>query len=294
MVTDAQHSLFSTALDSSRRFQVIEGREESRTTIRPFLFGNVKLTDDDALACADIEVIKNAGTIQLRYWRVRNLRTVESFSPAPPSTQPIHEKKKKAALSHMASYGAAVAKAPTSRLAWNWVDPIDSPYSVVEFRYRSRTLLQLDGHIPDSPEPSPEPAASASPSPPPVAGPSQPRRSSSTLGGSARSPSASASAEAERIAALERELEALRRQERMAELQRELDSLRGGGGASGSGSPSGPQTQGKRAAPSGKLSAKEMKKVKLEEGAKIEREKEENKKKGKKAEVIDLCDSDSD
>ncbi|GAA5875423.1 hypothetical protein JCM16303_000620 [Sporobolomyces ruberrimus] len=37
---------------------------------------------------------------------------------------------------------------------FDWVDEEDHPSQVFEFRYRSRQLLQLEGHVPDSPAPS--------------------------------------------------------------------------------------------------------------------------------------------
>ncbi|GAA6001247.1 hypothetical protein JCM10207_007484 [Rhodosporidiobolus poonsookiae] len=238
----------------------------SLTQIEPFVFGNLRLTDDDDAACTDENVIKNLGSIQLVYRRVKHLKDGGNVVQQKSAQQAIHERSKKANPSHMASFGAPVAASSNNRLTFNWLDT--EPYSVVRFNYRSRQLLQIDGHIPDSPAHSPR--ASPSPGPAgspaaPVAGPSQPRRRSAGAGASG-SPDPAAAA---RIAALEAELALLRESQ-----------------GQGLG-----QVKRERGEADIDLIADERR-IKREKVEEIEREKEKNRKKGKKAEVIDLCDSD--
>lgn len=76
-----------------------------QTTIRPFLFGRVQLTDKDDEACNDETVIKGLGSITMKYIRVQNVRkttTGHHFTPA--KTQTVHERAKKAKLSHQVRY----------------------------------------------------------------------------------------------------------------------------------------------------------------------------------------------
>ncbi|GAA5971508.1 hypothetical protein JCM11641_000618 [Rhodosporidiobolus odoratus] len=247
------------------------------TTIWPFHFAKLQTTDDDENACKDEQVVKNIGTVQLRYWRVKNVRTVKTSVKAAVQAKPVHERSKKAALSHQAGYGAPVAVEPSSRSIYDWVDSL---FSVLELRYLSRSSPSLSPETARSP--SPERATPGSP----AAGPSQPRRSSSTQ--AARSPSATANLS--RASQLKEELESLERLERIAKLKRELALLEGGAEASSTPTPE----RGARRAAVAALTAEEIKKVKLEEGAKLEREKKRNKRKGISSEVIDLCDSDSD
>ncbi|GAA5868980.1 hypothetical protein JCM8547_003240 [Rhodosporidiobolus lusitaniae] len=226
------------------------------TSFRPFLFSKLATTDDDENACTDETYVKGLGTVRLQYLRVKNMRAVENRAvKGAADMKPIHEKSKKATLSHQASYGLPVVEPLKTRSTYEWVDPKDSPLTTIDFRYRSRAILQFQDYIPASPEPeasaspSPEPAASTSSSLQPVAGASQPRRSTSSAAPAPSGSPLTPAAETDRIAQLEAEFESLRRQERMAQLQHELDDLRGGsggGGASGSQqsqSPSGSQLE---------------------------------------------------
>ncbi|GAA6026773.1 hypothetical protein JCM8097_005850 [Rhodosporidiobolus ruineniae] len=296
-VNRSNEGYFLDPANAASRFVSFQGKELDNTSIAPFLFTKLTMTDNDQNACKDEDVIKGIGSVQLRYWRVENLRTSSSSTFTSSQTKPIHERSKKATLSHMAGFAPPISTTQGDRLTYDWYDYQANPLSVLEFRYRSRALLQFAGHIPATPPPERSPSseldeldssnysASASPA---VAGPSNPRRaaSSSTATGRSLSPSS----EAARIAELKAEYESLRRQERLAQIQRELGTSCSRLSPSSSSSQQPSQKQIKREpAP---LSQDELKKIKLEEGAAIEREKAQNKKKGKALEVIDLCDSD--
>ncbi|GAA5875430.1 hypothetical protein JCM16303_000622 [Sporobolomyces ruberrimus] len=126
---------------------------------RPLCFGKLSTTDDDDAACSDERVIKDLGSIRCVYRRISGIR--ESYRKPrrertnEVETKPIHEKNKKARLSHQATFGEAKAVRPHSTSSYNEVDTMEHPLQVFEFRYRSRQLLQLEGHLPDSPRASP-------------------------------------------------------------------------------------------------------------------------------------------
>ncbi|GAA6026765.1 hypothetical protein JCM8097_005846 [Rhodosporidiobolus ruineniae] len=294
---------------SPDRVHVFKGKETATSHI-PFLFQPLQVTADDDDACTDENIIRGLGSLRLKYHRVTDFHdssSLNDFAKSKPSTSKlIHESSKKATLSHQAGFGEPEAKEGMENVDFDFLDPEDSPLAQLEFRYRSRVLLQLEGHIPASPEPSPSPKRSPSPVQPasaspasrpsasPVAGPSNPRHPSSSTAAADAGPAASSgspsSADLSRLSQLEAELAEPQREKRIAALQREIDQLRGGASPSSSTSTS---TAAKRIKPEpGTLSESERKRVKREEVDEVEREKEENKRRGKKAEVIDLCDSD--
>ncbi|GAA5826951.1 hypothetical protein JCM11251_002177 [Rhodosporidiobolus azoricus] len=145
---------------------VYESKRISVTTVRPFMFAKLNLTDDADLATADEHAVKNLGTIQIELYRVHVVGTEykqEIFKEAKQHT--FDERSKKATLSHQAGYGAAKSNVDSGkRVRCDYVDRYGSPFKVLEFKYRSRALLELDDII--EPEPA---AAEASPPPAPVA-----------------------------------------------------------------------------------------------------------------------------
>ncbi|GAA5892759.1 uncharacterized protein JCM6883_007463 [Sporobolomyces salmoneus] len=291
---------------SKSRLNTISGRKVSDNFERPFLFSKLATTDSEDLACNDEQVIKNLGTLQLDCRRATNLRQSTKKSVYKPrEASLIHEKAKKAQLSHQASFAAAVPMQRYTKWACDYIDSRDSPFFSIAFRYRSRQLLQLEGHIPPSPAPSPEPSPSASPSvsvsPAPVqaqasnspaATTSNPNRRSSSSVQPSQSSQAQ-SAEQERLARLEAELAMLQREQRITILRREIHGLKGELGASGSaGSPSSGRKI--KAEPSDdQRDAKKVKRETGEESLSTSTSGAKGKGKGKqKAEVIELSDSD--
>ncbi|BGP38184.1 hypothetical protein JCM10449v2_002113 [Rhodotorula kratochvilovae] len=295
-------SMFNQPADDSSRKIVFKGTKETQITIRPFQFSTLRLTDDDDLACPNEGVVKNLGTIQLKYIRVRNVRSTDAFTAHTARVPTIHEKTKKAQLSHQVGFGDPVDIPAGSRSTFDWIDREDDPLSMLEFRYRSKELLQLEGHFPDSPTPSPspqqlslepQPGQRTSPSPNPLAGPSQSRRRPSSVHAvpsASPAPLASMSAQGSntaRVAALEAELESLRRAERIAQLERELNQLK-----------SSPQVKREAGAGAGvDDDGPGAKRVKLEMerddlAARVKQEKTGGKGKGKgKPDMIGLSDS---
>ncbi|GAA5871627.1 hypothetical protein JCM8547_007101 [Rhodosporidiobolus lusitaniae] len=252
---------FDGADDHPSRVLAFSGLRVTETSIRPFLFNKLVTTVDEENACTDEKVVKALGSIQLLFHRVKRTR----FGPVAPhlaktTTQaPVHESNKKAALSHQAGAGAPVLQAVGETVDLDFLGGEESPFSTVEFRYRSRAILQFEDYIPASPapeavtSPSPQPApvpAPASPPLRPVAGPSNPRRSSSSYSAAA---------------------------------------------AAASAAPSGSTSTSRSAADVARIvveGGRYAKRIRQEEGEEVERRKEEDRKKGRKPVVIDLCDSD--
>jgi hypothetical protein len=130
----------------------------SQTSERPFQFSTISLTDDDELACTDEAVVKNMGTIQIKLWRVQVLGAAKPFIASPIESKTLHERSKKAQLSHQTTYlffsaypfenGRADQKLfslgpprqikQNFRSSFHFIDPRDTPLVVCEFRYRSR------------------------------------------------------------------------------------------------------------------------------------------------------------
>ncbi|GAA5947311.1 hypothetical protein JCM3765_001620 [Sporobolomyces pararoseus] len=281
--------IFGEALGCEFRYVRLTGRQTSRTSEQPFLFSKLRTTDSDELACEDEQVVKNLGTIQLRYQRVKNVRQAtapSTYDAVEPKV--FHEKAKKAQLSHQAAYGESVQIPKMKRSAFDLIDEEASPLFQFEFRYRSRQLLQLEGHIPSSPSPSPGPEAEQSQSPDsPVASTSNTNRSVSAT---QPSPAPQTEDAQERLARLKERFESLRRQEEMARLQREIAALEGEVGAS----PSSSSSRKIKAEPP--EDQRELKRVKQEIGeTSLSQSGGLGKGKGKekkKADVIVLSDSD--
>ncbi|GAA6004399.1 hypothetical protein JCM10207_000709 [Rhodosporidiobolus poonsookiae] len=123
-----------------------EGKRVSPTAIRPFTFSKLNTTDDASLATTDENAVKNLGTIQLELYRVDVLGTVvASGGYGDAKRQVFDERSKKATLSHQAGYGAERVKVDSgSRTSLRYIDPYRSPWRVLEFKYRSRMLLELE------------------------------------------------------------------------------------------------------------------------------------------------------
>ncbi|BGP38178.1 hypothetical protein JCM10449v2_002107 [Rhodotorula kratochvilovae] len=225
MVVKREPSKFQDPLDNCSRECVFRGFRNTRTTMRPFEFNPLQLTDNDELACFDERVVKNIGTIQIKYMRVKNLRSTDTFKPKAGQMPSIHEKAKKAQLSHQVGFGDPVDVSARTRLAFDSIDREEDPLSMLEFRYRSRDLLQLKGYIEVSPP-------TAAPSPPPRRGTSERSLSPVIQPAAARrralssaTPAAEPSSKAARLAKLKREHAELEREKRLAQLREEIDAL---------------------------------------------------------------------
>ncbi|GAA5932508.1 hypothetical protein JCM3775_005939 [Rhodotorula graminis] len=136
------------------------GARISSTTIRPFQFAHIALTDDADEACQTESVVKNLGTIQLEVYRTRILGKVPNHEQYDSFEQPVvDEKSKKATMSHSTAYGAAKTSVSSGQAdSVDWIDRLGSPFWTLEFKYRSRALLELEDIVKPVVEPSPPPA----------------------------------------------------------------------------------------------------------------------------------------
>ncbi|BGP44688.1 hypothetical protein JCM10450v2_000502 [Rhodotorula kratochvilovae] len=140
------------------------GSRISPIEIRPFAFAQIALTDDADEATNSEQVIKNLGTIQLEVYRTEILGTVSAPKQyKDPRQHVVDERSKKATMSHSTAFGAAkYSPDNSSTSSVRWIDPYRQPYYTLEFRYRSRALLELEGIVEAAPQPSPSPEPVAS------------------------------------------------------------------------------------------------------------------------------------
>lgn len=192
---------FSTARDDDKRFTMIKGAEAGPvrpflpTPVArflphpscsvghhpPALFLLFSLTDDDdALLSMDAKKVAALGTIVVSYRRIKGFLKVEEAKKekskgeddgeveaegraafGEKTNQPVHERARKAALSHQAKYvslsssppaslsvahvkadvyrlGAAVPTKKAKKVKCEYLDKKDEPFVVFEFRYRRR------------------------------------------------------------------------------------------------------------------------------------------------------------
>ncbi|KAI0812323.1 hypothetical protein BC629DRAFT_1731549 [Irpex lacteus] len=162
-----------TTIRKSREFE-IRGIPVDTSTIKPFLFSSIVLTDDDdALQEGSINA-KDLGTICCKFYRVKDFRETGSYysSSFDIDTRPVHERAKKAG-GHRVILGKAEPSNPKPGLHVTFMDPVESPYYTFTWRYRSKglsprnlllptdtdrnatDLLQAQGIVPLDPPPPP-------------------------------------------------------------------------------------------------------------------------------------------
>jgi len=113
-----------------------EGLSTSPTTVKPFTFGELKLTDDNAFlatsATADI------GEIQLKIWRVVSLGKGKHVAPL--VEQKVHERAKKA-TSHRVILGDDVQRPSRKTYQTKILDK--EPLVTFVFKYRPLCIHAL-------------------------------------------------------------------------------------------------------------------------------------------------------
>ncbi|KAL8283956.1 hypothetical protein RQP46_005069 [Phenoliferia psychrophenolica] len=135
---------------SLARVNTWAGRPSGHASEQPFVFSAPTLTDDVASAVNDEHIIKNLATIQVRIHRGYKGQPVGTQYTAVTETV-LHEKAKKAMVSHTAKLGAAKAAAVRTSAAFDYIDSWTTPYWTFEFKYLSRAA--------PTPSVSPPPAA---------------------------------------------------------------------------------------------------------------------------------------
>lgn len=138
--------------------------------MRPFEFQPTTVTQDLSIAMSDETSLDNLGTIQLKLYRVTNVRKYDHAVPVTyhdiPDEIVLHEDSKKVSRSHQTRcagdsvfeklcwsllteresrrFGAPQAATPLeSYLTHDWIDPYTLPYHTFEFRYISRGKSSL-------------------------------------------------------------------------------------------------------------------------------------------------------
>ncbi|GAA5864771.1 hypothetical protein JCM1840_004894 [Sporobolomyces johnsonii] len=133
---------------------MLEGRPESSTTIRPFAFAKLATTDDADLATTDKNFIENLGTIQITVRRFYDDSTASSAEEEEGVKNQVVHESKKAILSHQANLGQVKAMPHVRSARVKYVDRRERPVQIFEFKYRSRALLELQNVVEPAPAPS--------------------------------------------------------------------------------------------------------------------------------------------
>ncbi|KAF7981534.1 hypothetical protein HWV62_33119 [Athelia sp. TMB] len=124
------------------------GLDTSATTVAPFLFGSVKLTDDDSIV--DASLSSRLGDISLSIWRIQ-LGSVEEFCPeVTPQEQEIHERGMKA-IQHRVKLGNEVSSFFDSNSVYCTKDIDSEPLVTFTFKYRPFDVLKANGVAPVPP-----------------------------------------------------------------------------------------------------------------------------------------------
>ncbi|KAJ6629489.1 hypothetical protein B0H10DRAFT_2184421 [Mycena sp. CBHHK59/15] len=135
---------------------VVSGRRTSGSTMAPFVFSPLDLTDDDAFL--DSTAHQNIGLVRLEVWRINQTGTKPYPGAAPVADSKIHERSKKG-VAHQIKFGEAVEGVPRLAAVFDYMDRV--PVVTFSFKYRSLDILRANGIAPckrkavTSPEPGP-------------------------------------------------------------------------------------------------------------------------------------------
>ncbi|SCV69493.1 BQ2448_2513 [Microbotryum intermedium] len=136
-----------TSANAPDRVVSFLGQRCSATSIKPFYFADLSLTDDDRRANADENTLRNLGTIALKFYRVRieGINSTPRFATA--DTAVVHEKAKHRAH-HQVKLGEARSATQKEHLRYTWIDKRNSPYLSISFSYLPREMLEARDLIP--------------------------------------------------------------------------------------------------------------------------------------------------
>ncbi|KAJ6594438.1 hypothetical protein B0H19DRAFT_1366306 [Mycena capillaripes] len=122
----------------------VTGRRTSGSTISPFIFSPLNLTDDDAFL--DSVAHKDVGLIRVEVWTINMAGTKPYSNVPPPVESKIHERSKKGGA-HQIKFGDSVAHATRSAAIIEYLER--SPLVTFTFKYRSIDLLRADELAPN-------------------------------------------------------------------------------------------------------------------------------------------------
>ncbi|KAJ7121332.1 hypothetical protein C8R43DRAFT_1241522 [Mycena crocata] len=122
----------------------MDGFNETTTSVRPFVFGSMNVTDDDQLLESNPE--GRFGTIDLEIWRVeRNEAGPSTWSGiAAPPPKKIHEQRSKKAATQQITFSDPVARQPAKVVPCRWMERIVT----FSFKYRPLDFLRASGIAP--------------------------------------------------------------------------------------------------------------------------------------------------
>ncbi|KIK66821.1 hypothetical protein GYMLUDRAFT_913229 [Collybiopsis luxurians FD-317 M1] len=130
------------------------GIRTSPTTIHPFKFSQIKLTDDDT--CADPKLSETElGQIDLYIFRVKIKYTEDHVGLTIPEQQSLHERAKKA-IQHQTTFNDTL-KSSTPKKAVRLKQLSKQPVATFRFIYRPLEMLQAKGIAPSRNEPEIKP-----------------------------------------------------------------------------------------------------------------------------------------
>ncbi|KAK7000731.1 hypothetical protein R3P38DRAFT_1833889 [Favolaschia claudopus] len=121
----------------------ITGRRTSGSTISPFKFSALNMTDDDDFLYSTGN--NDVGTIRIEIWTVTVTGMQPYIKAAPAPEMKVHERSKKGG-SHQIKFADEVQEAPRSAAIIQYLEAF--PLATFTFKYRSMDLLRADGVAP--------------------------------------------------------------------------------------------------------------------------------------------------
>ncbi|KZP16453.1 hypothetical protein FIBSPDRAFT_934624 [Athelia psychrophila] len=123
------------------------GLAVSSTSFQPFVFGALKLTDDDKFL--DANPSTRLGDIMLSIWRVEvtGMHEAAQVTPPPPQEQHVHERTKKATR-HRVKIGNEMQSSYVKFMQVDTKDLDKHPVITFVFKYRPLDVLQANGIVP--------------------------------------------------------------------------------------------------------------------------------------------------
>lgn len=143
------------------RVATFKGKRTGPTSISPFQFSNMKLTDDLDVSNNDESFVKNIASIEVSIHRcslTSQPSEVYNYRYEDHKESLVHERTKKVRspldellshvdvlvqgmMSHVTSLGAAVYAPAANTVTVDWVDTPSAPLFTFRFNYRSRGTL---------------------------------------------------------------------------------------------------------------------------------------------------------
>ncbi|KAJ6507180.1 hypothetical protein C8R47DRAFT_1100524 [Mycena vitilis] len=125
------------------REATISGRRASGSTVSPFVFSPLNLTDDDAFLDS---AHKDVGVIRVEIWTINYTGSKPYIDNAPPPAESkIHERSKKGGA-HQIKFQDSVVVSTRAAAIIEYLE--NSPLATFTFRYKSLDLLRADGLAP--------------------------------------------------------------------------------------------------------------------------------------------------